>query len=393
MTRRPTWPSPSARLVGPDCLISAGIDLHGNVSARLVEQVDLFTAHRLAPHEDALLTRERACANLIRCLDAGAAPARAPGCRSRSSCPASGPAPWSNRGAGLYAGSPTLDWSPGVIDASLWVGYVWADQPRSGASAVVTGTDAGAARARGGAASPGATGTRDTTSASPRRSGNADWCIAEAAWRTERHPIVISDSGRQPDRRWGRRHAVLRRAAAGPPGTSPSGARTAISPASPTRRRSPPASRPASGGRSSCRSVASSTPIHAQPLAGARQGRDTATRTTAVGGRIAVRAASAASRSIAHLAPQALPSPARLHRARPRPGDAPRRRGEDRLPGARTAPPGRRRALLALTPGAVDQDIPAPDLHPRHRARSTRSTATCPIPTSRYECLGCEDCG
>ena len=36
-------------LVGPGCLLSTGQDLHGNVSARLVELVDVFTAHRLAP--------------------------------------------------------------------------------------------------------------------------------------------------------------------------------------------------------------------------------------------------------------------------------------------------------------------------------------------------------
>ncbi len=30
---------------------------------------------------------------------------------------------------------------PGILDASLWVGYVWADEPRSSATVVVTGTD------------------------------------------------------------------------------------------------------------------------------------------------------------------------------------------------------------------------------------------------------------
>ena len=37
-------------LVGPRCLISASMDLHGNVTARLVELVDIFTAYRLSPH-------------------------------------------------------------------------------------------------------------------------------------------------------------------------------------------------------------------------------------------------------------------------------------------------------------------------------------------------------
>lgn len=182
-------------LVGPDCLISAGMDLHGNVSARLVELVDLFTAHRLAPHEDAPLTRERACANLVRCLDEGLRPLRAwvpipvilPGERTSTLV---------EPGRGLYAALHALDWSPGVIDASLWVGYVWADQPRSGASVVVTATDAARARTEAAALARRYWEARhDFGFSTPV--GDADWCIAEAAGRAER-PIVISDSGDNP---------------------------------------------------------------------------------------------------------------------------------------------------------------------------------------------------
>lgn len=182
-------------LVGPDCLISAGMDLHGNISARLVELVDLFTAHRLAPHEDAPLTRERACDNLVRCLDRGLRPRRAwvpipvilPGERTSTLV---------EPGRGLYAGLAALDWTPGVIDASLWVGYVWADQPRSGACAVVTGTDAARiAREAEALARRYWAARHDFGFSTPI--GDADWCIAEAAGRAER-PIVISDSGDNP---------------------------------------------------------------------------------------------------------------------------------------------------------------------------------------------------
>lgn len=182
-------------LVGPDCLISAGMDLHGNVSAALVEQVDLFTAHRLAPHEDAMLTRERACANLVRCLDEGLRPIRAwvpipvilPGERTSTLV---------EPGRGLYADLHTRDWAPGLIDASLWVGYVWADQPRSGASVVVTGTDAERVSAEAVAIARRYWEARhDFGFSTPV--GDADWCIAEAAGREER-PVVLSDSGDNP---------------------------------------------------------------------------------------------------------------------------------------------------------------------------------------------------
>ena len=53
------------QVTGPGCLVSATLDLHGNVSARLVEQVDLITCYRMAPHEDVMNTKERAAWNLI----------------------------------------------------------------------------------------------------------------------------------------------------------------------------------------------------------------------------------------------------------------------------------------------------------------------------------------
>ena len=58
-------------VIGPDCLVSATLDLHGNVSAALVDQVDLITCYRMAPHEDVMNTKERAAWNLIARLRSG----------------------------------------------------------------------------------------------------------------------------------------------------------------------------------------------------------------------------------------------------------------------------------------------------------------------------------
>ena len=65
------------KTVGPACLISAPMDPHGNMSRRLVDVLDLATSHRMSPHEDAARTRERAIANLVRCLRERIAPRRA----------------------------------------------------------------------------------------------------------------------------------------------------------------------------------------------------------------------------------------------------------------------------------------------------------------------------
>src|SRR5690606_28113201 len=58
-------------VVGYETLISTSMDLHGNVSWRLAENSDLITCYRLAPHEDAWESRQRALENLIDRLESG----------------------------------------------------------------------------------------------------------------------------------------------------------------------------------------------------------------------------------------------------------------------------------------------------------------------------------
>ncbi|MFT3874002.1 MAG: M81 family metallopeptidase [Nocardioides sp.] len=52
-------------VLGPDVLISTGMDLHGNVSRRLAVSLDLLTTYRTAPRVDWLETKERAVRNLL----------------------------------------------------------------------------------------------------------------------------------------------------------------------------------------------------------------------------------------------------------------------------------------------------------------------------------------
>lgn len=127
-------------VVGPDCLISASFDLHGNVSRRIVETLDMLTTYRTAPHVDTLQTQERALRLLVRALEEGIRPQMAwvpvpvalPGEKTSTE--------W-EPGMSLYAGLPAVDAVPGVWDASMFVGYAWADEPRAHAAIVVTGTD------------------------------------------------------------------------------------------------------------------------------------------------------------------------------------------------------------------------------------------------------------
>lgn len=128
-------------VVGPHALISAPMDLHGNISERFADAVDLPTCYRLAPHEDAWDTRERAARNLLAHLDSGSRPHRAwvsvpillPGEKTSTRV---------EPARSLYALIPEIEGQTGVTDASIWIGYAWADEPRCHASIIVTGDNA-----------------------------------------------------------------------------------------------------------------------------------------------------------------------------------------------------------------------------------------------------------
>ena len=133
------WYSSARKLVGAKCLLSASYDLHGNISKRVIDNLDMLSAFRTAPHIDREETMRRACDMLIHCLDNAIQPSLIwaptpvlmPGERSSTE--------W-DPGKRLWAQLPALNAQPGVLDVSLLVGYVWADEPRSTASAVLTGT-------------------------------------------------------------------------------------------------------------------------------------------------------------------------------------------------------------------------------------------------------------
>ncbi|KAI0967717.1 MlrC domain-containing protein [Xylaria arbuscula] len=132
-------------VIGPDVLVSASMDLHGNVSSKLAHQTDLITCYRTAPHVDVAETKERACKNLLDLInrrDNGEAfrpykgwvplPVLLPGEQTSTR---------DEPAAHIYAAVPKVEATEGVIDAAVWVGYAWADEPRNRAVVVVTGWD------------------------------------------------------------------------------------------------------------------------------------------------------------------------------------------------------------------------------------------------------------
>ncbi|RDC64418.1 M81 family metallopeptidase [Adhaeribacter pallidiroseus] len=130
------------QVIGPKPLISTSMDLHGNVSWRLAQNTDLITCYRMAPHEDAMQTKKRAVTNLLARLASGKGkpaykawipvPILLPGEKTSTRI---------EPGKSIYQAVAPAAAQPGIVDAAIWIGYAWADEPRNHAVVMVTGDD------------------------------------------------------------------------------------------------------------------------------------------------------------------------------------------------------------------------------------------------------------
>ena len=182
--------------VGPDVLVSTTMDLHGNVSRDLAHLSDLITCYRMAPHEDWLETKERGVRNLIERLVSGAGrplkawipiPVLLPGEKTSTRI---------DPARSVYDQVYDAADQPGVLDAAIWVGYAWADEPRNRAVTVVTGDDESAVKAQAERLA------RAFWEAGPdfefvAPTGTLAETVA-AALASQRRPYFISDSGDNP---------------------------------------------------------------------------------------------------------------------------------------------------------------------------------------------------
>ncbi len=129
-------------VVGTKPIISTSMDLHGNVSRRLAQHTDLITCYRKAPHEDAIESKKRALTNLLDRLESGKGkpkykawipvPILLPGEKTSTRI---------EPAKSLYAKVAPAANQKGIVDAAIWVGYAWADEPRNHAVVMVTGDD------------------------------------------------------------------------------------------------------------------------------------------------------------------------------------------------------------------------------------------------------------
>ena len=188
------WISAVRESVGPDMLIAVSYDLHGNLSQKIVDQIDIFAAYRTAPHIDVAATMTTSFKMLIHALETGTRPGVVrvpvphllPGERSSTE---------DEPGRSLYAALPTFE-NDDVWRTDLMIGYVWADEPRATACAVVTGTSIAAAKTAGRAIATAFWEARDAFRFGPT-TGRLDEMLDIAAAATTR-PVILADSGDNP---------------------------------------------------------------------------------------------------------------------------------------------------------------------------------------------------
>jgi microcystin degradation protein MlrC len=184
-------------LVGKNTIISTSMDLHGNVSKRLAQNTDLITCYRMAPHEDYLETKKRAVDNLLSRIESGKGkPAYKAWIPVSILLPGEKTSTRIEPAKSLYAKVAPAANQNGIIDAAIWVGYAWADEPRNHAVVMVTGDD------------------KEKVSNTAEELANSFWEVRkefefvapvatlneslEMAIASKKHPFIISDMGDNP---------------------------------------------------------------------------------------------------------------------------------------------------------------------------------------------------
>ncbi len=129
-------------VIGNDVLVTTTMDLHGNVSWRVALYSDLITTFRKAPHDDSRESHRRGVVNLLDRLSSGKG---RPAYKAWVAVPVLLSGEWTSTRAepakSLYAMVPEVEAMPGVVDAGVWIGYVWGDERRNQGVVMVVGDD------------------------------------------------------------------------------------------------------------------------------------------------------------------------------------------------------------------------------------------------------------
>jgi len=185
------------KVIGTKPVISTSMDLHGNVSWRLAQNSDLITCYRMAPHEDAMETKKRAVTNLVERIESGKGK---PAYKAYISIPILLPGEKTSTriepGKSIYKAVAPAAAQTGIVDAAIWIGYAWADEPRNHAVVMVTGDDKEKVTRTAEQLAESFWNARSAF-AFVAPTGTLSECL-DKALASNKHPFFISDSGDNP---------------------------------------------------------------------------------------------------------------------------------------------------------------------------------------------------
>jgi len=127
-------------IVGYDIPISASFDLHGNIPAELVEELDILVAYRTAPHVDAEETRLKAVSLLAKQIKKKVNTSRAI-VKPPMLLPGEYFVTLFEPASSIMKLLPEIDSKPEIVVSSLFVGCAWTDAPYSTPSAVIVASE------------------------------------------------------------------------------------------------------------------------------------------------------------------------------------------------------------------------------------------------------------
>ncbi|ACA15317.1 MlrC domain protein [Methylobacterium sp. 4-46] len=134
------------RAIAPDVPLGVALDLHANVTARMVENADVIIGFKTYPHVDMAETGDHVAHLVGRMLDEGLRPHQAwchpPLLAHTLRMDTRVPGPM----ADLVAAARTMEARPGILAATLFGGFGLADLREAGASFVVAAESAAQAR-------------------------------------------------------------------------------------------------------------------------------------------------------------------------------------------------------------------------------------------------------
>ena len=134
------WISSVRKVVGSGCIISVSYDLHGQLTDKIIKNIDAFAAFKTAPHIDVKDTYRRSASMLVSAVNGNyrpkvlwsAIPVLVSGEMSST---------FVEPCKTIYQNLDQYNDQESILDCNLLVGYVWADTKRATASSVVTCTD------------------------------------------------------------------------------------------------------------------------------------------------------------------------------------------------------------------------------------------------------------